>query len=75
MVLPRARADAGLTEQRVAGGRAGQGPHQGGVEDQVAKQQGHLIGSALGGLEGQQPPAIISQQQRLPGYQQSYDGL
>lgn len=64
-----------LTEQRAAGGGAGQGLHQGGVENQVAQQQGHLVGSALGGLEGQQTPAHVSQQQRLPRYQQSQDGL
>lgn len=64
----------GLTEQRVAGGEAGQGLNQGGVEDEVAQQQGHLVGNARR-PEGQQRPAQVSQQQCLPRYQEHYDGL
>ena len=64
----------GLTEQRVAGGGAGQGLNQGGAEDEVAQQPGHLVGDALR-PEGQQRPTQVSQQQRLPGYQERYDGL
>uniref|UniRef100_A0A2K5XIJ5 Uncharacterized protein n=1 Tax=Mandrillus leucophaeus TaxID=9568 RepID=A0A2K5XIJ5_MANLE len=66
---------AGLTEQWVAGGGAGQGLHQGGVEDEVAQQQCHLVAYALNGPEGQQPPAHVSQQQRLCRHQESDDGL
>lgn len=65
----------GLTEQWVAGGGARQPVHQGRVEDEVAQQQGHFVGGALCDPKGQQPPTHISQQQRLPGYQQGYDGL
>uniref|UniRef100_Q96BU6 EXOC7 protein n=1 Tax=Homo sapiens TaxID=9606 RepID=Q96BU6_HUMAN len=66
---------AGLTEQWVAGGGAGQGLHQGGVEDEVTQQQCHLVAYALNGPEGQQPPAHVSQQQCLCRHQESDDGL
>uniref|UniRef100_A0A2I3GPF2 Uncharacterized protein n=1 Tax=Nomascus leucogenys TaxID=61853 RepID=A0A2I3GPF2_NOMLE len=66
---------AGLTEQWVAGGGAGQGLHQGGVEDEVTQQQCHLVAYTLNGPEGQQPPTQVSQQQRLCRHQESDDGL
>lgn len=66
---------AGLTEQWVAGGGAGQGLHQGGVEDEVTQQQCHLVAYTLNGPQGQQPPTQVSQQQRLCRHQESDDGL
>lgn len=45
------------------------------MEDEIAQQQGDLVGNALSGSERQQPPTHICQQQCLPGYQQGYDGL
>lgn len=50
----------GLTEQWVARRRAGQS-HQGGVEDEIAQQQGHLAGNVLGDLKGQQPTRTCPQ--------------
>lgn len=45
------------------------------MEDEVAQQQCHLVAYALNGPEGQQPPAHVSQQQRLCRHQESDDGL